>query len=114
MGNADQRHGSFLHALAVQIGHAVFGDHVMHVAARGDDAGAGAEPRDDARDRAILGRGRQRDDGFAVVRPRRAAVEVHLAADAGEELRAQRVGADLAGQIHLQRHIDARPFCAAG
>ena len=40
VGDADQRHGPLPHGLAVQVGHAVLGDHVMDVAARGDDAGA--------------------------------------------------------------------------
>jgi hypothetical protein len=36
----------------------------------------------------------------------RAAVEVHLPADAGVELAAERVGADLSGQVDLQGDVD--------
>ena len=39
MGDADQRHRPFSHCLAVQVGDAVLGHHVVHIAAGGDDAG---------------------------------------------------------------------------
>ena len=106
VGDGDQRQRPFLHALAVQVGDAVLGDDVVHVAARGDHAGAGREARHDARDRAVLGRRGQGDDRLAARRAGRAAVEVDLPADAGVESRAERVGADLAGEVDLQRGVD--------
>ena len=46
----DQRERPLLDALAVQVGDAVLGDDVVHVAARRDDARAGREAGHDARD----------------------------------------------------------------
>ena len=43
MGDGYEGHGPFLHALAVEIGDAVLGDHVVHVAAGGDHPGPGRE-----------------------------------------------------------------------
>ena len=48
----------------------------------------------------------QRDDGLAAVGERRAADEVHLPADARVEPLADRVGADLAGEVHLDGAVD--------
>ena len=62
--------------------------------------------RHDARDGAALGRGRQGDDGLAAARLGRAAVEIHLPADAGEKFRADGIGADLAGEVNFQRGVD--------
>ena len=54
----------------------------------------------------FFGRGGQGDDGLAARRARRAAVEVRLAADAGVELGAERVGAHLAGEVDLEGGVD--------
>ena len=87
--HADQRQRPFLNAFAVQVGHAVLGDDVLNAGARGDDARAGAEARDDARNLAALRRGGQRNDRLAAGRLGRAPIEVHLPAHAGEKFRAE-------------------------
>ena len=62
--------GPLAQALAVEAGDPVLGDHVVHVGARGDDAGALGQHVHDARDRAVLrGRG-QGDDRLAALRAR--------------------------------------------
>ena len=66
----------------------------------------GLQRGDDARHRAVRGRRRQRDDRLAARRERRAADEVHLPADAGVDAVADRVGADLAGEVDLERRVD--------
>ena len=58
MGDGDQRHGSLAHRLAVQVGHAVFGHHVMDVAARRHDAGPQLNEGHDAAANPVLGLGR--------------------------------------------------------
>lgn len=85
MRNRNERNGALLDALTVQVGHAVFGHHVMNIATRGDHPGAGLQAATNARDGSVFGRGGQGDDRFAAVRTGRAPVEVDLAADAGVE-----------------------------
>jgi hypothetical protein len=106
MGDRDQRDRPFLHALAVEVGDAVLGHHVVHVATGCADAAAGAQARDDARDAAFLGGGVEGDDRLAVRGARRAAVEVDLPADARVELAAQRVGGHLPGEVDLEGDVD--------
>ena len=54
-----------------------------------------------------LGRGRrERDDRLAALRQRRAADEVHLPADARVDPVADRVGADLPGEVDLEGRVD--------
>ena len=52
----------------------------------------------------------QGDDGLAALRERRAADEVHLPADAGVLQVADRVGADLPGEVHLEAPLMAVTF----
>ncbi len=52
------------------------------------------------------GRRRQRDDRHAALRARGAANEIELPAESAVGPRAQRIGAHLPGQIHLQRGVD--------
>ena len=110
MGDADERQGAFLDALAVQIRHAVLGHDVMHARAGRHHSGARAEVGHDARDGAAFGGGRERDDGLATARFGRAAVEIHLSADAGEKLGADRIGANLSREVNLQRRVDRHHF----
>ena len=84
--------------------------YILHAGTCGDDAGTLAKISYDARDGPALRGGRQRDDGFAAAGFGRAAVEIHLPADAGEEFRADGVGADLAGQVNFQRGVDGHHF----
>jgi hypothetical protein len=92
---------------AVQVDGAVLRDDPVHVAARRDDAGARAlSSCDDARDLAAVGGRGERDDRLAAARERRAADEVHLAADARVDAVADRVGAHLTGEVDLQRGVD--------
>ena len=58
--------------------------------------------------------GGQRDDRLAAFGARCAAQEVHLPADAAIELRADRVGANLPGQIDLQGRVDGHHVVVAG
>ena len=85
----------------------VLGNEPVDVVARRDDACAGRQYGGDLRD-ALVGHRRHGDDGLAALRQRCAVYEVDLAADARIELRAQRVGAYLAGNVDLQRRIDGR------
>ena len=57
---------------------------------------------------------RNRDDRLAAFGARRAAQEIHLPADAAVELVADGVGADLPGEIDLQRGIDGDHVVVAG
>ena len=63
MGDLDQGLGALPQVLAVQVGHAELGDHVVHIGAGGHHAGARLQLRRDARDLLVLGRRRQADDG---------------------------------------------------
>ena len=106
VGDGDEGHGPFLNALAVQIGDAVLGDHVVHGSPGGHHARARLERRHDARDLAFLGGRGQGDDGAPAGGAPGALVEVRLPTDARVESGAQRVGAHLAGEIDLQRRVD--------
>ena len=106
MGDGDECEGAFADGLAVQVGHAVFGDDVVDVGAVGDDAGALGEGGDDARDGVAFGGGGHGDDGLAAAAASGAAHEVDLSAEAGVELGAERVGADLSGEVDLESDVD--------
>src|SRR5687767_12101379 len=105
--DGDERARALAQVLAVEVGDAVLGDDVVDVRARGDDARALLEVGDDAR-LAARGRRGERDDGLAALGERRAADEVHLAADARELPRADGVGADLTRQVNLDGRVDGR------
>jgi hypothetical protein len=82
----------------------------VHARARRDHTGALAEVGHDARCRPAQGRGGQGDDGLAAAQLGRAAVKVRLTADTREELRADGIGAHLAGQIHFQGRVHSHHF----
>jgi len=71
----------------MEVRDAPLGHDVVHVAARGDDAGALGQGRNDARELVVVARRAEDDDGLAVLRAGRAPDEVDLPADAGEENR---------------------------
>ena len=110
MGDVDEVEDPFADALAVQVGDAVFGDDVMDVAAGGDDACAFGEVRDDSADLACAGGGGHSDDGLAAPAAGGAADEIDLAADAAVELVAERIGADLAGEVDFEADVDGDHF----
>jgi len=83
------------------------GHDVVHVAAARDDPGTRREDRHDAAYCAGLGRAREHDDRASAAASRRTADEVDLPANARIQVRADRVGVDLAGQIDLDRTVDA-------
>jgi hypothetical protein len=83
VGDAGQRLGALADVLAPEVGDAVFGDHVVDVAAAGHHPRPLFEDRLDAADRPLPGGGRQRDDRFSSQAARRAADEVDLAANTG-------------------------------
>jgi len=106
VGNVDQGHGPLTDAFAPQIGHAVFGDHVVDVAATGDDSGAAIEGGLDAAHLTVA-RGRRKGDHRLPSNTASGAPdEVDLATDAGEELAIDRVGCHLPGQVHGQGRVD--------
>src|SRR5690606_5463646 len=105
MGEPDERTRALAESLAVEIDDAVLGGDEVHVRARGDDAGARGELGDDA-PAAALGARWQRDDGAPAGGERGAADEVHLTADTGDHARADRVGADLAGEVDLYGRVE--------
>src|SRR5579859_3855724 len=76
IGDADERFGAFPQGFAVEIRDAVLGDDVMNISARGDDAGAGFEHGNDARDFAGKRGGGEGNDGNSAAGARRAADEV--------------------------------------
>jgi hypothetical protein len=106
VGDVDELLGALADGAAVEGGDAVFGDDVVDVVAGGDDAGAFVEHGDDAADGVVFGGGEEGDDGQAVFGAGGAADEVELAADAAVEAGTDGVGADLAGQIDLDRRVD--------
>ena len=110
VGHADQGQSAFLNAFAVQISDAEFGHDVMHARPGRNHTCALAQVSHDTRDGAPLSGRRQGDDGFAAARLGCAAVEVDLAADSGEELGPDGIGANLAGQIHLQGSVHRHHF----
>lgn len=67
MGNGDQRSGPPQQVLAVKIGNAVLGHHIVNVCPRGDHATATIEHRDYSRHRPALGGRWQGDDGLAAL-----------------------------------------------
>ena len=107
-GGAYQRSrlvGPLAQGLAVEIDGTVFGHDPVHVATGRHHARGGLQHRDDPR----LARARHRgegDDGLAPLGERRAADEVHLAADARVLPVPDGVGADLAGEVHLEGAVD--------
>ncbi len=90
----------------MQVDHAVLGDDVVHVAARGHDACTRLEHGHDARDLTARRGGGQGDDGLTALGKRRAADEVHLAADARVDLVAYGVRAHLTAEVDLERCVD--------
>ena len=82
MGDIDQGQHALADGLAMQVGDAVLGNNVMHVAACRDNAGAFAQFGYNARNGLVLvGRGHD-DYAFAAPAPGTAADEVDLSADA--------------------------------
>ena len=96
----DELESAFADAAAAQRGGAVLGHHIVDIAAGGDDAGAGGQLGDDAR--GAVGRGAaQGDDRAAVGAEGRTAQKVGLAAETADELVADGIVDDLAGEVDL-------------
>src|SRR5208283_2889141 len=82
MSNLDERLGPLADGAPVQVGDAVFGDHVVHIAAGGEHARAMRQARHNARHSLVLFRLWQRDDRLAPLGARRSANEIELTAKA--------------------------------
>src|ERR1039458_2732212 len=93
MCNLNQRLSPLTDGSSMQIGNAVFRDHVVHVGAPSQNTRAIGQPGDDSRYRVALRRRRQRNDRLAIFRARRPADEIKLPAKAAVELRPDRFGA---------------------
>ena len=105
MGDGDEEAGPLLEGLAVEVDGAILGDDPVGVGTRGDDARAGVEHIDDLA-LPLVGAGGKCRDGLAALGHCGAADKVELAAGAGEDARADGVGADLAGEVYLRGGID--------
>ena len=97
--NFDESHRALTNAFAMQVRDAVLGDHVVHVAATRDDAGARRQFGHDAGSCAARCGRWQRQDRAATVGHSRSTNKVHLAADTGIEPVPHRVGNHLTGEI---------------
>src|ERR1700690_4241835 len=78
----------------------------MHISARCYYSRSGFSRGSNSGNAFAFGGGGQGDDGDSALRAGGAANEIHLASDAAVGQVADRIGADLAGQIHLQRRVD--------
>ena len=105
MGDGDEGTGAFGEAFAAEGGDAVFSDDVLDKVAGGDDAGAFSEDRVDLR-AAFFRHGRDGDEGLAAFREGASVHEVVLAADAGDDAGADRIGAYLTGEVDLDCGVD--------
>ena len=113
MGDVDERHGPVTDGFAVDVSHAVLGDHVVDVAPGDHDAAAWVMVRDDPRMVPVVRGGGEHHDRLAPVGHGRAPDEVHLAPDAAVEQEAQRVGAHLAREVHRERRVDGHHLVVA-
>ena len=114
MGDLNEGHRTLANGFSVQESGAILCHYVVHVAAAGDDAGALFEVGDNARERLVVGGGRESDDRFAALGARRAAGEIHLSADAAVKHRAQGVGADLTGEVDFNGGVDGNHLVVFG
>ena len=105
MRNVDQGAGTLGESFTQQVGRTVLRDDVLCLETGGHHAGAGRQQGLDLGVSLRGGRG-ERDEGFTAFGEGAAVHEVVLSAYARVDHRADRVGADLARQIDLQRRID--------
>src|SRR5690606_301039 len=89
-----------------EVGDPILRDDVVDVVAGGGDSRARGKHGHDAADGSTLRGGREGNDRLAAFRPAGAAHEIHLPTDAAVEASAEAVGADLPGQVDLQRRVD--------
>ena len=102
MGDLDQRLRPLANGFAVQIGNAIFSHHIADQPARRHHARTRVQRGHDAGNVPSFSRRGKSDDRLAALGVGRAAQEVHLPADAAVEVVADRIRADLSGQIDLQ------------
>ena len=106
----DKVHDPFSDTLAVQVGYAVFSNDVVDVTSCRDHASPFGQVWHNPGDLTLFSSGRHCNYCLAPPAARRAADKINLAADAAVELIAQRIGADLTGQINLQPHVNSNHF----
>src|SRR5271157_4758729 len=106
MGNLDERLGPLTHRLAVQVGDAMFGDNIVNVSPRSQNARTVRQARYNTRHGFVLGRRWQRDDRLAPLGARRPADEVQLPTKAAVEVRPNRLGTHLPGQVNFDCGVD--------
>lgn len=111
MGNLDESPGALAQRLAEEVGDAELRADVVNVGAGGDNTGANLQSRDNFAF-AFVRDGWQCDDGFAatVEAFSGSSDEVDLSTEAGVHAGADRVGADLAGQVDLDARVDGGHF----
>src|SRR5579862_6448136 len=83
-----------------------FSYHVPHQPARRDYACTRVQHGNNSRDLLILRRRGKRDDRLAALGIGSSAQEIHLSADSAVELVADRIRANLSGEIDLQRRVN--------
>jgi len=105
MGDANQRHGAFLQALAVEICNAELRDDVVHFAAGRRDPGSAAKLRYDLGNSVVIASSLKGDNRPAARRSGRTVSEVHVASHPGKASFG-RTCCNLPGQVHLDRDAD--------
>ena len=113
MGDAGQEFGTFLQTAAIEIYTAKFGYNPVCVGSRGDDSGARVQLRYNL-SLALEGAGGECGDALAAFGHICAADEVELAAGAAEYSHSDGVGANLAGEVNLNRGVDCLHMRIAG
>src|SRR5271166_7078964 len=106
MGDPDESLGPLPDGLSVQVRDAKFGDDVVYVGAPGQHARAMGQARHDAGYGSLFGRRGQRNNRLAPFRACRSADEIELSAEAAVEPRANRLRADLSGEVNLYGRVD--------
>jgi hypothetical protein len=108
VGDGGERLTALVDRLALQLGDTVLGDDDVHLVARRGDHGAGLEPRHDARPELVpeLDGGRQAEDGAVLEVEGGTGHEVLVAADPRVLDGADRVGDDLALDVHAHGGVD--------
>ena len=102
----DQCLGALPEVLAEQVDYPVLRHDVVHVGATGHDPGARLERGHDAGHLSPLGGRGHGDDRLAAFRSRGPSDEVDLPAEPGVDVGPDGVGANLAGQVDLDRGVD--------
>src|SRR3990172_673241 len=99
MGNRHESVRPSSHVFSVQRSNAKFCDDVVNIGARGNDAGAGGQLRDDAGDRSVLGRRWKGYDRLTPLGRRGTTDKIHLTSETAVNRAADRIAAYLAADV---------------